>query len=123
MYSRIECINCGKSNLENVKRCTCGAIQHNKKKPEFFSEMARCYVFNCNAKADERRGENIWMCAKHSEDWILKTQPDSLEAKVILGARKIESEAKAAGMTNREYFEKINPRGYEMVQKMMKVGG
>jgi len=96
-------------------------MQHSKNdKPEFFSEKARCYVMGCAAKADERRGENYWMCRKHSDDWILKTQSDSIEARVILGSRKIEDEAKSAGMTNREYFEKSNPKGFAVVQKIMK---
>lgn len=78
-----------------------------------------CYVVSCKNSANERRDENIWMCRKHSDDWILKTQPESIEAKIILGARKIEAEAKVAGMTNREYFEKSNPSSFDVLQKMM----
>jgi hypothetical protein len=120
MYQKVECINCGRTNPSNVRKCHCGTMQHSKNdKPEFFSEKARCYVMGCAAKADERRGDNFWMCRKHSDDWILKTQPDSIESIVILGSRKIEAEAKAAGMTNREYFEKSNPMSFDAVQKMM----
>lgn len=120
MYEKVECINCGRLNLSNIRKCHCGTMQHVKKnKTEFFSEMSRCYVMGCERKADERRGENLWMCCNHSDDWILKSQKDSIEAKVILDARKIEEKAKVAGIPNREYFEKSNPSSYDAVQKMM----
>ncbi len=129
MYEKVECLGCGRRNIATVRKCICGTIKHNKNnRPEFFSEIARCYVFECKGKADDRRGvkddknldRDIWMCQKHSEDWILKTQPDSIEAKIILGARKIEEEAKASGLSNREYFKQTNPKAFAAVQKSMR---
>lgn len=79
-----------------------------------------CYVLTCKNLADERRGENIWMCGQHAHDWILKTQPDSSEAKIILGAWKIEADAKSAGLSNREYFKQTNPMAFDAVQKTMR---
>lgn len=128
MYEKVECITCGRRNISTVRKCICGTIHHSKKNnPEFFSEQLRCYIFECKSKADERRGcvgdknleRNVWMCRKHSDEWILKTQPDSIAEKIILGARKIEADAKAAGMTNLEYFLKTNPVKYVAVQKSM----
>jgi len=87
----------------------------------------RCFVEPCKNKAEQTRGnldefgniKNIRMCSFHDDAWILKMQPNSLAAKNILGARKSESEAKALGMTGFEYFKKLNPKGFDAVQKMI----
>jgi len=88
-------------------------------KNENSSGKQKCYVANCESEADERRGENVWMCGKHSDDWILKTQPDSLTAEILRRAKKFEEEAKAAGMSNYEYFKHSNPKGFEKFKNMV----
>lgn len=102
------------------KFCRCGYENENKN-AESKPFAPRCFVIGCNSTADERRGENIWMCRYHSDEYILKIFPHSIDATVILTARRLEKEAKIAGMTNREYFQATNKASYDRAQSIMKL--
>lgn len=69
-----------------AKKYSVGNIQEGQD----FRRTNECYVLGCKKFADERRGENIWMCQRHSEDWILKTCPKSKEADCIRSIREFE---------------------------------
>jgi hypothetical protein len=128
MYEKVECIGCGRQNIATVRKCICGTMQHNKNnRPAFFHENSRCYVFDCKGKADERRsceedsGKDIWTCKKHGDDFIVKNKTISeISSAVIVLASQIEADAKAAGLSNLEYFKQTNPKAFAAVQKSMK---
>jgi hypothetical protein len=67
----------------------------NAREGQEFKRLNECYVLGCKKLADERRGENVWMCGQHSEDWILKTQPTSFSADLIRSWRKNEERIKS----------------------------
>lgn len=69
-----------------AKKFTAG----NAKEGQEFKKTNECYVLGCKKVADERRGENVWMCSRHSEDWILKTHPNSREGDCVRLIRKFE---------------------------------
>lgn len=113
MQMQRKCSECGISFYG--KKCPCGSLEKgNVRAPITY----RCYVTGCNEKADERRGESVWMCYHHSEEWILKTQPYSLQAEIISNAKRMAKEAKDAEMSNFDYFRAFNPRGYDFFKKM-----
>lgn len=99
-------------------KCQCGHKSKNQSEEPF---APRCFVIGCNSTADDRRGENIWMCRYHSDEYILKIFPHSIDATVILTARRLEKESKIAGMTNREYFQATNKASYDRAQSIMKL--
>jgi|GEM_PF-4746534 hypothetical protein len=100
-------------------KCQCGYSDKNQN-AESKPFAPRCFVIGCNSIADERRGENVWMCRHHSDEYILKIFPHSIEASVILTSRRLEKEAREAGMTNQEYFRATNKSAYDRCQEIMK---
>lgn len=88
----------------------------------------KCYVSPCDKIPEYRRGnknnfgkvDDIFMCKDHDELWILKMLPNSLEAEMIKRSKKIEADAKLAGLSNREYFKQTNPKAFAAVQKSMR---
>lgn len=83
---------------------------------------SKCYVISCRNLDIEQCFDNpeIQMCRFHHDEYILKMHPQSPQADCIRLARKFEEEAKAAGMTNQEYFSFKNPAGYAAAQGRMK---
>lgn len=107
-------------NFSPTSRAIRNILFENVKEEEKKISNNACYILTCKKLGDERRSEKIWMCRQHSDDWILKTQHGSIAAKIILDAAQIECDAKNAGLSNRDYFKKENPKAFAALQKSMK---
>jgi hypothetical protein len=81
--------------------------------------IGKCYVVGCKEETTQKFSENIMMCRKHSGDYYLKTQPNSIEAEIVRSSKKFENEAKEKGMTNHEYFKFLNPPGKSFFSDVM----
>lgn len=77
----------------------------------------QCYFRHCNNNADERVGENSWMCADHSTETYPLRFPDSSTSKVLKMAHHFEGEAKNLGFSREEYFKKNNPKMWESIMR------
>jgi len=79
----------------------------------------KCFFTNCFSDDVEYYPTNpdILMCRLHCDEMILKTDPDSIQAEVIRGARRFEAQAKEAGLTNSDYFKKSQPALFNAINK------
>jgi hypothetical protein len=78
----------------------------------------RCYVSNCQNPDAEMCPYHpaVMICQKHLDDMILKTRPDSVEARMIREGREFEAEAKNLGRANREHFEILHKPLYDKIR-------
>ncbi len=87
MYQRVECDLCGKLNLSNVVKCSCGSEKSK------ISHVDRCVVPGCFDKHElEPSGGGRMICRNHGDDLVLSKYPDSPRAELV---RRMRSENKA----------------------------
>ena len=91
--------------------------EHNQKVLQ--ERPRRCYVNSCM----DNEVEECWIdtkvliCRFHMEEMILKTRPDSIDARIIRGAKEFEVNARKLGIYNYEHFRNIHTTWYKIIKR------
>jgi len=82
----------------------------------FDTRSVRCTWQGCREIGSEMI-RNYFYCLPHYDEMIVKNEPDSIQAQVIVNINRLKAEAKAAGITSLEYFKKSEPALFNAIKR------